>query len=459
MMKKIFFVLLISLFAVSILPKFAFASDGQVEYVEVRITSSLKSSQKIKLSSSGRFLTGDFEELTPKTEFIDKDEIYIVPGEAEKINILDKDGNILMTMDSKEKIYFSSEDMNNSVLKVENNRYRGYIRFQRKGNDLIVINRVTLNDYLYGVVPREMPSSFPFEALKAQAVAARNFALKNVGKYSSEGYNLSDTTDCQVYGGMDAETEITNKAVDETKGIIAEYNGELIDAVYCSNSGGITEESGSAWAVDEPYLKSIEDSFSTDSPNSVWTAVFSESELKEKLKTKGINVGDINNLEVLETSSSGRVLKLKIVGSAGEYVLEKDKIRQVLGLNDIKSTLFTIAKSNGFGEGTKEVYAVDGTMDNPKTVNLNDANVINGDSKKTVSRGMVKRVVTSAGDKEISEQEEKSSGGDFVIEGKGYGHGVGMSQWGAKKMAEEGYKFEEILKYYYNGVDVVKEDM
>lgn len=126
-------------------------------------------------------MTGDFEESTPKTEFIDKDEIYIVPGEAEKINILDKDGNILMTMDSKEKIYFSSEDMNNSVLKVENNRYRGYIRFQRKGNDLIVINRVTLNDYLYGVVPREMPSSFPFEALKAQAVAARNFALKMLG--------------------------------------------------------------------------------------------------------------------------------------------------------------------------------------------------------------------------------------------------------------------------------------
>ena len=213
-------------------------------------------------------------------------------------------------------------------------------------------------NYLYGVVPREMPASFEMEALKAQAIAARTYTLKNINKHNSEGYDLCDTTHCQVYGGMDGEQEITNRAVDETYGMIITYNGEIIDALYHSNSGGVTEDSLEAWGNNYPYLISVDDEFSNDAPNSNWSINLTADEINKRLKNSGINIGNILDMEVLQTSSNGRVTQLKVLGTLGERILNKGEIRAILGDTELKSTWFTI-KNQGSSEANYYPYICD----------------------------------------------------------------------------------------------------
>ena len=145
----------------------------------------------------------------------------------------------------------------------KNKWYRGSLIVNNYGGGLTVINDIKLEDYLLGVVPSEMPSSWPEEALKAQAIAARSYAVANLGKNGSKGYDLKDNTYDQAYGGASAETKNTNRAVAETKGIVATYNRKVISAYYCSSAGGQTKESSEVWTKDLPYIRSV-DSFDKD---------------------------------------------------------------------------------------------------------------------------------------------------------------------------------------------------
>lgn len=133
--------------------------------------------------------------------------------------------------------------------------YHGKLMVKNVGGKLIVINDIDLESYLKGVVPSEMPASWEFEALKAQAIAARSFALANLGKQAKYGYDLKDNTEDQVYGGASAETNITNKAVDETHGLVLTYDMKIISAYYSASAGGMT--SSSVWGGYAPYLHSV----------------------------------------------------------------------------------------------------------------------------------------------------------------------------------------------------------
>jgi len=135
--------------------------------------------------------------------------------------------------------------------------YRGFLIVYNRGGTLTVINNVEIEDYIKGVVPSEMPSKWAHEAHKAQAIAARSYALSNLGKRANSGYDLKDTPEDQAYGGASAEVAGTNKAVEETNGIVLIYDLKIIPAYYSASAGGQTSSSGDVWMRNLPYLKSV----------------------------------------------------------------------------------------------------------------------------------------------------------------------------------------------------------
>ncbi len=133
--------------------------------------------------------------------------------------------------------------------------YRGFLRVQNKGNKLTVINDVGLEDYIKGVVPSEMPSSWEMEALKAQAIAARSYALANLGKRANLGFDLKDTPEDQAYGGASAETVRTNTAVEQTSKLVLTYNYKVVSAYYSASAGGQTISAKDVWGAEVPYIR------------------------------------------------------------------------------------------------------------------------------------------------------------------------------------------------------------
>lgn len=145
----------------------------------------------------------------------------------------------------------------NSYICVKQKWYKGTIHIINNNGDMTVINDVGIEDYVRGVTPAEMPSSWNMEALKAQAIAVRSYAIANLGKHASQGFDLLDSTMDQVYNGVLAETSATNKAVDETKGLVLTYNNKIISTMYSASAGGQTKSALQAWGNDIPYLQSV----------------------------------------------------------------------------------------------------------------------------------------------------------------------------------------------------------
>lgn len=146
---------------------------------------------------------------------------------------------------------------NNGFCCAKKKWYRGELILKANEGNLIVINNLNLEEYLRGVVPSEMPSKWNFEAQKAQAIAARSYAIANLNKRASRGYDLKDTPEDQAYGGASSETAQTNKACDDTRGIVITYDKKVIPAYYSASAGGHTINSGDVWATDLPYLRSV----------------------------------------------------------------------------------------------------------------------------------------------------------------------------------------------------------
>ncbi len=273
--------------------------------------------------------------------------------------------------------------------------YRGKLEIRAApGGGLIAINELPFEEYLYGVVPGEMPPAWPLEALKAQAVAARTYTASRLGSRPERGYDVKPTVEDQVYGGLAVEATGSTEAVDQTRGRILTYSGEPIQAYYCAGAGGYTEGAEAVQGFERkvpgrrpggyPYLQPVPD-FDWDSPRWLWVVNVPRDELRAKLVAKGVDVGGIRRVEISERSYSGRARWIQVVGDLGRREITGPQFRFALGLN---STLFSL---------------------------------------------------TATPD------------GSFQIVGRGWGHGVGMSQWGARKLAEWGYDYEDILGYYYPG--------
>ncbi len=341
---------------------------------------------------------------------------------------------------ANEAEYAFKEVAADPYLKYNGVAYRGGMVIRRfSGSDLTLINTVTLNEYLYGVLPKEMAPDWPLEALKAQAVAARNYAVTNMGKHKSRGFDLCATPDCQVYGGYRVESPLCRQAVDETSNRFLMYDGKLVQAFFHSNSGGKTENSENVWSAAIPYLKGVEDSYSVGAPNTDWAKAYSKSEIEQKLIANQMDVGTVINVTVSRKSQNDRVLELLVQGSRGNVTLTKEQSRKVLGYNDIKSTWFDIA-----GGAALRVQQGSGLTDLPST-----AAVVNGSMESSAVKVNGLSAKTINGNEQIAPAQ--ALGDTITFSGHGWGHGLGLSQWGAKNMAEQGFNYEQILLHYYTG--------
>ena len=431
----------------------SYGYENKMQFVDVKIGNSTDYFKQYTLISKTGFKFYEKANKSVEVYSIEDEMIYASLNIHGEIEVISLDNEILYSLPSDGSIVIGSGLILESLVKVDQNNYRDYITFLEKENKLSLINHIEIQHYLYGVVPREMPASWPMESLKAQALVARSFALANLNKHAKDGYNLCDTTDCQVYKAYDNEHPNTNQAVDETKGEYVYYNGKIASTPYHSTSGGYTEDSSVAWGGSVPYLISVYDMYSEGTASNIWSVKMTPLEIENKLSTIGINIGEIKDIVILNTSSANRVVELKIVGSKGDHIMNGNKMRTLLGNTTMKSTWFEIDKK---GENlTKKVYVMDGNLGSPVEVNINNAYILDGKSNTSSNRNNVSRAIGSFKTINI-EQALSIIPTTFTFNGKGYGHGVGMSQHGAMEMAKLGYKYEDIIKHYYTGVDIIK---
>lgn len=334
-------------------------------------------------------------------------------------------------------------------------------------------NILGIEEYLYGVVPGEMSPSWPQEALKAQAVAARSIAIYQYNRYTSAGYNVSDTTATQVYGGYTKEDARTTAAVDATKGQTIQYNGAVAEALYFSTSGGYTESAVNVWGSPISYLVGVSDSYETEPAQADWTRTITLADLDKCLAAQGANIGKAQGVEIISRTSSGRVQEMRILGTNGHYDLNLEKIRTFFNSatgGSLKSRLFSLTgpvtavtpSTNPSGTGVSNVTILSANGTSVIGLGSGTSYVTNGQAMQTV--GKQASIQSATGTLQMTAKANTSNNhqygqseiirGDFTIYGRGFGHGVGMSQSGAKGMAQAGYDYVSILKHYYTGVTV-----
>lgn len=291
-----------------------------------------------------------------------------------------------------------------SALMLNGRRYRGAFRIEPAASAsgetplLTAVNIVGFEDYIRGVVPREIGFIRPenFEAMKAQAVAARTYAIRNLNRRRALGFDLMATSDDQVYGGQDAETTLTDHAVFATEGEILLFAGALVDAFYHSTCGGATSAIAAVWSGDRPYLRGVADVLGETfacaaSRVFVWSETW-RGETHARLAAPADSIG----FEILERDAAGRVSLLRIVRGESEIVARGDAIRRAVprpGGGPLRSTLIT--------------------------------------------------AITAEND-------------SLRIEGRGWGHGLGMCQMGAIGRARAGWRHDAILEFYYPGARVFR---
>lgn len=401
---------------------------------------------------------------------------YVLNGNMENIVVYDNYNNMVFMYQNEQELCFSSfnDDASCNMAKIDGRPYRGFVSFKIIDCfKLLSINYVDLESYLYGVVPNEISASWGMESLKAQAVAARTYAVYNINPYSSYGYDLEDNQNSQVYYGYAYEKSSTNKAVDETKGEMLYYNNELIQAFYHSTSGGKTENSENVWSVALPYAVGVDDEYSDNSgsPHNEWQKSYDKGEIIRRLNNDGNDVNNLYGIEIKEISENNRVMECIFLTDNGEISYKKENARLLLGL---MSSWFTIKNGSVFyftneetaineKDSENEIPSRGGILDTITDENsAEDEEIINNIESGNI---LGKYIISSSGTKKVSQEKLAfiSSQGVKIVdtnstqynfEGRGWGHGIGMSQYGAKEMAEEGFDYDEILKHYYTGVTI-----
>lgn len=347
---------------------------------------------------------------------------------------------------------FGTGDERNGVAiwDLEGRLYRGKMTFHRLDEEGVTpVNVLPFEEYLYGVVPAEIIPSWPMESLKAQAVAARNYALYQLyytRKYEQEPYDLCDTTISQVYKGYSVENPRTTQAVNETQGKLLYHQNELVATYYFSSSGGHTEDSENVWSGAVAYLRGVPDLYETAPEVGSWRQVLTNKEIEQLLKKNGVDIGEVMDVNVVGYTSSGRALELGITGTKGDHFLKKETMRYWL---DLKSRKFQLVKSQGLS--STFVYTTGNWGSDKKSKALENLFVV-GENQMTRTIINQDQSIVVKGEKNMKIYSLMSAPKDgFVFEGQGWGHGVGMSQSGARGMAEKGYTYDQILTYYYSG--------
>lgn len=369
-----------------------------------------------------------------------------------KVYITVKDNKVMVNdklVDLKAMEISLQENNVDAGINVNKKKYRGKVTLTNVNKEgLTVINTLPIEQYLYSIVPSEMPASWHLEAVKSQAVAARTFALNNMNKHEAEGYDVCATTHCQVYNGKTVEMGRSTKAVDDTNGLVMLYKGKPISAVFHSSAGGRTEDSEDVWGSYLPYLRSVED-YDQGAPNYKWEKKMTPSEVQNKLQTAGYSIGTLQAIEVSplnkdsknanDRSASGRIKTMGFIGDKGSISLEGNKARSILGLN---STLFDVSI----------------VVPNEKKIDVQIGMYYKKNIDVNLPPYKEKGLMT---DKENTRRITGRPGELVLFNGFGWGHGLGLSQWGSKAMAEKtpetnSLYFKEILRHYYQGIEIKK---
>lgn len=275
-----------------------------------------------------------------------------------------------------------------AAVMLNNASYRGTLEVRKQGADtLLVINELDIEDYLKGVVAAEIPHDWHDEALKAQAVASRTYALYQKEHAAGRAYHLRATVNSQVYLGIRGERPSAAKAVDETRGQALRYDGRLLAAYYHSSCGGHTEDGRELWGFDAPYLRGVDCECQRISKYGAWEKRFPLPVLLQTLRREGYGLDDIIAVEAGEITPAGRVKRVLFRSDRGTVSVPSETLRASLGYSNVPSLFF---------------------------------------EPEFVAR-------------------------EFILSGRGLGHGVGLCQWGAQEMALRGEGYRAILLHYYPG--------
>lgn len=432
MKKCILFVLSLALLIALFVPCVSYALDAQYQTVKVGIYYSSTAKSQVLFASTDGFTVGYMNDsaFVPESGLW-QSENSAAYSSAGTVNI---NGTEYSCKNGNVALY----PINGSV-NINGTIYRGGVEFYPSSGKLTVINFVNINDYIAAVVGKEMSPSWNIEALKAQAVCARSYCIATWNRHSSLGFNMCSLQDCQTYMGISGETESTKRAASETKDQVVMYGSSVATTVYSASDGGSTAYSKHVWGGDIPYLQAVEDIY--ENPNeavrSSWTNTFTKSDIKSKLAASGINIGEVTDMKVTGKDEYGRVYEVTIYGTNGNHVLKNEKTRSLFNLYSQKYTISSSGKT-----ADSEIYAA--SSEGIKIITDNVIAKVYVDGLLTVRGG--------ASTKTYKENESASSTGDtFTINGSGWGHGVGMSQYGAKAMADQGFGYKDILTFYYKG--------
>jgi stage II sporulation protein D len=281
-----------------------------------------------------------------------------------------------------------------AFLTVDGTPVRGDLVITVRDRRVFVVNELGLEDYVRSVVPSEVPSDWPLEALKVQAILARTYALYQKAERGAAGFDVDATVQSQVYGGIPSEDGRTSAAVEATAGRVVQFGGRLAFTPYHSTSAGPTEDASEIWGIDLPYLKGVDCSFDRESPAAHWTRRMPLDEIEAALGQAGYRVGPIGSLTPLGRNRSGRVSAVRIVHAGGALILKGEDLRRIIGYRRLPSMRFDVT-----------------------------AFAINPESRRV----------------------------EAWFEGGGWGHGGGLCQWGMKALADRGWTADQIIGYYYPG--------
>ena len=451
-------------------------------------------------------------------------------------------------------------------------KWRGDFVYRRaSGGDITVINYVGLEDYVKGVLPYEIDPDWPIEAQKAQALCTRSFAV-GTHKHTEQGYDLCNTTNCQVYLGANRATDASDRAVDETRGETLSYNGEQVIGYFYSSDGGATEDAANVWGGDYPYLKGKEDPYE-DTSKDAWSVTLTADEIRQKLQNAGYSIGTIANVEVTKRTDVGNVNEVTVTDTTGKQVtIARANTRTVFGLKSIRYEIIPSGASaqstslnvktapsphkvtvdgksvapqgyyitrngNQYGNnyyklrdiacilsGTDAQFNV--TWDGPanrivltpgaayqtvggeltraddmtiKSLYDSNATIVLGNKTLSLTGYLIngsnyyllrdvadtlgfsvdydnasETVLIESGEDSSKDPEDgdntNNNGNNnsnnnnqtttaptsYTFKGTGWGHSVGMSQWGAYAMAQKGFDYEDILKFYFTGIEIAR---
>ncbi len=386
-------------------------------------------------------VSADVENTDNETYYIDVGLFY---GNSAKSSVVitNTEGTFnVNAVDVLDVVQYNSD----GIIAVDGKEYRGSIILKKDSNGLLtVINHVDIEDYIASVVGVEMSSSFELEALKAQAVCARTYALKFIDKHSLYGFDMCASVDCQSYKGVSAESAKTTRAAQETKGMVMKYDGKLIEAVYSATSGGWTENVKYVWGSDIPYLQAVEDSYESKSVyGSSWEKEITVEKATEIMSNKGYDLGTITNIEVMESTEHGTATKLLVSGTNGEKTFTKEGCRIAFG-NITLSQAFSVTQKSESTQA-EPVYAYGGSKISGNVTVLSSRGTSKLNLDNVILQGNIIRNYVGKITGPVT---------GFVFSGRGYGHLVGLSQNGANGMASAGFKYDEILKHYYKGIEL-----